>query len=114
MVFSASIAACLGLHSVPDSGWHCLNCKDITGDGRGVRPIMIRLTRVDKEPEYEIGGCVVCRYVIWLFILKYTINHILETLWEVVSFPLRKGCAILLSIKIMDYDMSWDQGFSSI
>ncbi|GAU34715.1 hypothetical protein TSUD_29570 [Trifolium subterraneum] len=54
-------AACLGLHSVPDSGWHCLNCKDITGDGRGVRPIMIRLTRVDKEPEYEMGGCVVCR-----------------------------------------------------
>ncbi|CAL5207132.1 unnamed protein product [Lathyrus oleraceus] len=54
-------AACLGLHTVPASGWHCLNCKDNTDDERGVRPIMIRLTRVDKEPEYEMGGCVVCR-----------------------------------------------------
>lgn len=54
-------AACLGLHSVPESGWHCLNCEDNTGDERGARPIMIRLTRVDKEPEYEVGGCVVCR-----------------------------------------------------
>jgi hypothetical protein len=61
MVFSISIAACLGLHSVPESGWHCLNCEDNTGDERGARPIMIRLTRVDKEPEYEVGGCVVCR-----------------------------------------------------
>lgn len=61
MVFSISIAACLGLHSVPESGWHCLNCEDNTADERGARPIMIRLTRVDKEPEYEVGGCVVCR-----------------------------------------------------
>lgn len=61
MGFSISIAACLGLHSVPESGWHCLNCEDNTGDERGARPIMIRLTRVDKEPEYEVGGCVVCR-----------------------------------------------------
>lgn len=69
MVFSISIAACLGLHSVPDSGWHCLNCNDNTGNGRGARPIMVRLTRVDKAPDYEMGGCVVCRLVIWLFII---------------------------------------------
>ncbi|CAJ2651638.1 unnamed protein product [Trifolium pratense] len=48
-------------YSVPDSGWHCLNCKDNTGDGRGARPIMIWFARVDEEPEYEMGGFVVCR-----------------------------------------------------
>lgn len=25
------------------------------------KPIVFRLTRVVKAPEYEIGGCVVCR-----------------------------------------------------
>ncbi|KAH1216672.1 Increased DNA methylation 1 [Glycine max] len=57
-------AACLGLQCVPDSGWQCLNCIDNAGNGREssiVRPIMIRLTRVDKTPEVEMGGCVVCR-----------------------------------------------------
>ncbi|KRH32313.1 hypothetical protein GLYMA_10G044200v4 [Glycine max] len=57
-------AACLGLQCVPDSGWQCLNCRDNAGNGREssiVRPIMIRLTRVDKTPEFEMGGCVVCR-----------------------------------------------------
>ncbi|KAK7393299.1 hypothetical protein VNO78_21851 [Psophocarpus tetragonolobus] len=57
-------AACLGLQCVPDSGWQCLNCRDNVGNGREssiVRPIMIRLTRVDKTPEFEMGGCVVCR-----------------------------------------------------
>jgi len=62
--FSGSIAACLGLQCVPDSGWQCLNCGDNAGSGREsslVRPIMIRLTRVDKTPDFEMGGCVVCR-----------------------------------------------------
>ncbi|TKY52827.1 Increased DNA methylation 1 [Spatholobus suberectus] len=57
-------AACLGLQCVPDSGWQCLNCRDNAVNGREssiVRPIMIRLTRVDKTPEFEMGGCVVCR-----------------------------------------------------
>ncbi|XP_061339439.1 uncharacterized protein LOC133286108 [Gastrolobium bilobum] len=57
-------AACLGLNCVPESGWHCLNCRDNAGNGREScigRPIMIRLTRVDKAPEIEMGGCVVCR-----------------------------------------------------
>ncbi|KAK8467815.1 hypothetical protein PHAVU_007G157900 [Phaseolus vulgaris] len=56
--------ACLGLQCVPDSGWRCLNCGDNAGNGREssiVRPIMIRLTRVDKTPDFEMGGCVVCR-----------------------------------------------------
>ncbi|XP_027935059.1 uncharacterized protein LOC114190395 [Vigna unguiculata] len=56
--------ACLGLQCVPDSGWQCLNCGDNAGSGREsslVRPIMIRLTRVDKTPDFEMGGCVVCR-----------------------------------------------------
>ncbi|CAJ1968344.1 unnamed protein product [Sphenostylis stenocarpa] len=57
-------AACLGFQCVPDSGWQCLNCRDNAGNGREssiVRPIMIRLTRVDKTPEFEMGGCVVCK-----------------------------------------------------
>ncbi|KAL5059753.1 hypothetical protein RYX36_031357 [Vicia faba] len=54
-------AACLGLHTVPTSGWQFLNCKDNIDDEIGVIPIMIRLTRVDKEPEYDMGGCVICR-----------------------------------------------------
>ncbi|XP_027367214.1 uncharacterized protein LOC113873334 isoform X3 [Abrus precatorius] len=57
-------AACLGSQCVPDSNWQCLNCRDNAVNGREssiVRPIMIRLTRVDKTPEFEMGGCVVCR-----------------------------------------------------
>lgn len=57
-------AVCLGLQCVPESGWQCLNCRDNASNVREssiVRPIMIRLTRVDKTPELEMGGCVVCR-----------------------------------------------------
>ncbi|KAI4349277.1 hypothetical protein L6164_009886 [Bauhinia variegata] len=58
-------AACLGLHCVPESSWHCTDCRDNAGSGRESsgtgRPIMIRLTRVVKSPEFEMGGCVVCR-----------------------------------------------------
>ncbi|CAL0321349.1 unnamed protein product [Lupinus luteus] len=57
-------AACLGLECAPESCWHCLNCRDNVGNGREssmVRPIMVRLTRDNKAPEFEMGGCVVCR-----------------------------------------------------
>ncbi|KAE9619433.1 putative histone acetyltransferase chromatin regulator PHD family [Lupinus albus] len=57
-------AACLGFDSAPESSWHCLNCRDNVGNGREssmARPIMIRLTQVDKAPEFEMGGCIVCR-----------------------------------------------------
>ncbi|KAI4300142.1 hypothetical protein L6164_033553 [Bauhinia variegata] len=58
-------AACLGLNCVPESCWHCQDCRNNAGTGRESsgtgRPIMIRLTRVVKSPEFEMGGCVVCR-----------------------------------------------------
>ncbi|CAL0299621.1 unnamed protein product [Lupinus luteus] len=57
-------AACLGFDCAPESSWHCLNCRDNVGNGREssmARPIMIRLTQVDKAPEFEMGGCIVCR-----------------------------------------------------
>lgn len=63
-------AACLDLPYVPQHDWHCPNCKDKSDSGRKTaagesstisRPIVIRLTRVVKEPEIEIGGCVFCR-----------------------------------------------------
>ncbi|KAI4340092.1 hypothetical protein MLD38_024962 [Melastoma candidum] len=63
-------AACLGLDSVPEGDWCCSNCMDkslpgkkaISGDiNTSGRQIFIRLTRVVKEPEYDIGGCCVCR-----------------------------------------------------
>ncbi|GAA0171408.1 hypothetical protein LIER_25446 [Lithospermum erythrorhizon] len=57
--------ACLGFHSLPANDWRCQNCKDSGPPGRGVsgdvRPIVVRMKRVVKEPEYEPGGCVVCR-----------------------------------------------------
>ncbi|CAJ2656729.1 unnamed protein product [Trifolium pratense] len=68
--------------SVPNSGWHCLNCNDNTGDGRRARPIMIRLTRVDKEPEYEMGGCVVCSPN-WL--LKQELSEIVKSINQIGS-----------------------------
>ncbi|KAK4801377.1 hypothetical protein SAY86_021864 [Trapa natans] len=62
-------AACLGMHARPEGDWCCSNCKDsfvpgrkmISGDSSLAKPIVIRLTRVVKEPEYEIGGCAICR-----------------------------------------------------
>ncbi|CAJ2652071.1 unnamed protein product [Trifolium pratense] len=44
---------------------------------RRARPIMIRLTRVDKEPEYEMGGCVVCSPN-WL--LKQELSEIVKSI----------------------------------
>lgn len=61
--------ACLGLLSTPQDDWCCSSCKDKSvscrkmcpGDSNASRPIMIRLTRVVREPEVDIGGCCVCR-----------------------------------------------------
>ncbi|CAK9147247.1 unnamed protein product [Ilex paraguariensis] len=56
---------CLGLQCVPTGEWHCQYCRDKFGPGRKAggefRPILVRLTRVVKSPESEVGGCVVCR-----------------------------------------------------
>lgn len=58
-------AVCLGLECVPTGDWHCSHCIEKFGPGGKVagesRPIILRLTRVVKAPEYEAGGCVVCR-----------------------------------------------------
>ncbi|OMO66195.1 Zinc finger, PHD-type [Corchorus capsularis] len=52
--------ACLNLEHCPEGDWRCANCTDKSNSGVA-RPIVIRLTRVVKAPEVEIGGCVVCR-----------------------------------------------------
>ncbi|XVF55320.1 hypothetical protein PTKIN_Ptkin06aG0027800 [Pterospermum kingtungense] len=61
--------ACLKLDHLPEGDWRCANCADghcpgkksVSGEASSIkRPIMIRLTRVVKAPEFEIGGCVVC------------------------------------------------------
>ncbi|KAB1224038.1 hypothetical protein CJ030_MR2G001326 [Morella rubra] len=63
-------AACLQLEDIPGGDWHCSDCIEKVGPGRKtatgessslLRPIVIRLTRVVKAPEFEYGGCVVCR-----------------------------------------------------
>lgn len=69
------------MHSRPEGDWCCSNCKDnlvpgrkmISGDSSLARPIVIRLTRVVKEPEYEIGGCGICRFGIF---------HSFHLLWK--------------------------------
>ncbi|KAJ9186226.1 hypothetical protein P3X46_005753 [Hevea brasiliensis] len=53
--------ACLGLQCVPNGVWQCSNCNKFEHGGNITRPIVIRLTRVVKTPEYEVGGCVFCR-----------------------------------------------------
>ncbi|KAK8315619.1 hypothetical protein V6Z12_D01G254800 [Gossypium hirsutum] len=62
--------SCLNLEHLPEGEWCCPNCADEHGSSRKAvsgeasstaRPIVIRLTRVVKSPEFEIGGCVVCR-----------------------------------------------------
>ncbi|KAF8396750.1 hypothetical protein HHK36_018380 [Tetracentron sinense] len=62
--------ACLELKDIPEGDWYCPYCKDKVEPGKkaasgessiAVRPITIRLTRVVKAPETDIGGCVVCR-----------------------------------------------------
>ncbi|KAE8719089.1 arginine biosynthesis bifunctional protein ArgJ [Hibiscus syriacus] len=62
--------ACLNLEHLPEGEWRCANCADEHASGRKAvfgelssitRPIVIRLTRVVKAPEIQIGGCVICR-----------------------------------------------------
>lgn len=61
------LAACLGLQCLPADDWHCPHCKDKFGPGRKAagesRPIILRLKRVVKAPEFEPGGCILCRSV---------------------------------------------------
>ncbi|XP_052175209.1 LOW QUALITY PROTEIN: uncharacterized protein LOC127790026 [Diospyros lotus] len=62
-------AACLDLQFAPKGDWYCAYCRDKVSPGRKYageplnmgRHIIIRLTRVVKAPESEVGGCVVCR-----------------------------------------------------
>ncbi|XP_042041878.1 uncharacterized protein LOC121787261 isoform X1 [Salvia splendens] len=58
-------ADCLGLQCPPENDWYCPHCKDRLGSGRKAtgesRPIILRLKRVVKAPEFEPGGCVICR-----------------------------------------------------
>ncbi|KAL3646651.1 hypothetical protein CASFOL_009195 [Castilleja foliolosa] len=58
-------ADCLGLQSLPADDWHCQYCRDRFGPGRKVsaesRHIILRLKRVVKAPEFEPGGCCMCR-----------------------------------------------------
>lgn len=58
-------ADCLGLQSLPTNDWYCPHCKDRLGPGRKAagesRPIILRLRRVVKAPEFVPGGCVICR-----------------------------------------------------
>ncbi|XP_022747732.1 uncharacterized protein LOC111297304 isoform X2 [Durio zibethinus] len=63
--------ACLNLEQLPEGEWCCANCADehglsrkaVSGEASSMmRPIVIRLTRVVKAPEFEIGGCVLCGF----------------------------------------------------
>lgn len=66
-IYLCELAVCLGLECVPTGDWHCSHCTEKFGPGGKAagesRPIILRLTRVVKAPEYEAGGCVVCRFV---------------------------------------------------
>ncbi|KAL8152623.1 hypothetical protein V2J09_010383 [Rumex salicifolius] len=58
-------AACLGSQFIARDDWSCPDCvvKASSGDtsSNNTKPIIIRLTRVVKEVEFEHGGCVICR-----------------------------------------------------
>ena len=62
------IAACLELQCLPEGAWRCPCCVDkFCPDRKVAQHIRIQLTRAVKAPESEIGGCVVCRYVVIRF-----------------------------------------------
>lgn len=72
-------AACLGLQCLPPDDWHCLHCRDKLCSGRKAsgesRHIILRLKRVVKAPEFEPGGCVICRSVGALEVLSLTLCY---------------------------------------
>ncbi|CAN0926660.1 Increased DNA methylation 1 [Linum grandiflorum] len=53
--------ACLEQQFIPEGVWHCPDCKDIGPEENVARTNVIRLKRVVQNPEYDVGGCVVCR-----------------------------------------------------
>ncbi|CAN1135322.1 Increased DNA methylation 1 [Linum perenne] len=53
--------ACLEQQFIPEGVWHCPDCKDIGPEENLARTNVIRLKRVVQNPEYDVGGCVVCR-----------------------------------------------------
>lgn len=61
------LAACLGSECISTGHWHCPHCTDrFSYSGRvggESRSSTFRLNRVVKAPEYQPGGCVVCRFV---------------------------------------------------
>jgi hypothetical protein len=65
-------AACLDLQDTPEGAWHCPNCNKLGHEGNFARPTVIRLTRVVKTPEYDVGGGVVCRLNLLKFLIDFT------------------------------------------
>ncbi|XP_042016339.1 uncharacterized protein LOC121764369 [Salvia splendens] len=57
--------ACLDLECLTEDEWYCPHCKDRLSSGRKAsaesRAIILRLKRVVKAPEFEPGGCIICR-----------------------------------------------------
>uniref|UniRef100_A0A1J3FDK7 Chromodomain-helicase-DNA-binding protein 4 n=1 Tax=Noccaea caerulescens TaxID=107243 RepID=A0A1J3FDK7_NOCCA len=62
--------ACLKFQSMPEGTWYCSSCNDGPSSSKRAtaidpsgnsKAIVIRLTRVVKAPESDIGGCVFCR-----------------------------------------------------
>ncbi|CAJ2642536.1 unnamed protein product [Trifolium pratense] len=108
---TASIALKTVDCSVPDSGWHCLNCNDNTGDGRRARPIMIRLTQVDKEPEYEMGGCVVCRLEV---LYEKLLMMMTGNLHNAKTFVVALTICLTINISLFSGTQHIEQFFSQI
>ncbi|XP_051113826.1 uncharacterized protein LOC127239631 isoform X2 [Andrographis paniculata] len=58
-------AACVDPLCLPTDDLHCPSCGDKISPCRRAsgesRPIILRLRRVVKAPEFESGGCVICR-----------------------------------------------------
>ncbi|CAI0426803.1 unnamed protein product [Linum tenue] len=53
--------ACIERQYIPEGPWHCPDCKEVGPEENFARANVIRLKRVVQTPEYDVGGCVVCR-----------------------------------------------------
>ncbi|CAL1399143.1 unnamed protein product [Linum trigynum] len=53
--------ACIEQQYIPEGPWHCPDCKEVGPEENFARANVIRLKRVVQTPEYDVGGCVVCR-----------------------------------------------------